>query len=104
MKFPEIKQIYNRLKSSAKKRNIPFSLTLTELNDLTFPLSCPILNIPLKYSRGKLEENSYSVDRIDSTKGYEIDNIIIVSWKANRCKGNASTEELQKISEFYKKL
>jgi len=101
MKFPEIKSLYNRLKSSAKKRNIPFTLTLTELNNLTFPISCPILNIPLN-SNNKQSDNSYSVDRIDSDKGYEIDNIIVVSWKANRLKNNATKEEMEKIAEFYR--
>jgi len=103
MKFPEIKSLYNRLKSSAKKRNIPFTLTLTELNNLTFPISCPILNIPLN-SNNKQSDNSYSIDRIDSDKGYEIDNIIVVSWKANRLKNNATAEEMQKISDFYKDI
>jgi len=101
MKFPEIKSLYNRLKSSAKKRNIPFTLTLTELNNLTFPISCPILNIPLN-SNNKQSDNSYSIDRIDSDKGYEIDNIIVVSWKANRLKNNATKEEMEKIAEFYR--
>jgi hypothetical protein len=103
MKSPDIKQLYNRLKSSSKKRNIPFNLKVTELNSLTFPISCPILGIPLTVNREQ-SDNSYSIDRIDSNKGYEIDNIIVISWKANRLKNNASSEELQKISEFYKNL
>ena len=100
-KLPEIKTIYNSLKQSAKKRDIPFDLSLSELNNLTFPITCPILGIPLKFNRGARQDNSYSFDRIDSTKGYTIDNIIIVSWKANRLKNNATNLELQKISEFY---
>lgn len=103
MNFPEIKTLYNRLKNSAKKRNIPFSLTLTELNSLTFPISCPILGIPLNTNKIQ-SDNSYSIDRIDSSKGYEIDNIIVISWKANRLKNNATSEELNKISQFYQSL
>lgn len=71
---------------------------------MSFPITCPILGIPLKFNRGTTEDNSYSFDRIDSTKGYVIDNLIIVSWKANRLKNNATTEELEKISEFYKNI
>ena len=96
--------IYNRLKSSAKKRGIPFDLTLPDLNDLTIPISCPILGIPIRYNRGSLQDNSISIDRIDSSKGYTYDNIIVVSWKANRLKNNATKEELKKISEFYDNL
>lgn len=100
----ETKELYNRLKSSAKSRGIPFNLTVVELNNLTFPITCPILGIPIKFNRGKAEDNSISIDRIDSSKGYEIDNIIVVSLKANRLKSNATKEELQKLSEFYKEL
>ncbi|MFA6198972.1 MAG: hypothetical protein WC679_01035 [Bacteroidales bacterium] len=99
--LPDIKTIYNRLKASAKKRNIPFSLTVAQLYELSFPITCPILNIPLRFNRGKLEDNSYSIDRVDNSLGYEIDNIIVISYKANRLKNNASNQELKQLSEFY---
>lgn len=97
----EIKTLYNRLKSSAKKRDIDFTLTLTELNNLTFPITCPILGIPLKFNKGNPQDNSYSIDRIDSDKGYDIDNIMVISYKANRIKNNATEAELKKIGEYY---
>ena len=97
------KKLYNRLKSSAKKRNINFSLTTSDIINLTFPITCPILNIPIKFNKGKAQDDSISIDRIDSTRGYEVDNIIVVSWKANRLKNNASKEDLEKISNFYNK-
>lgn len=99
-RLPEIRQIYNRLKQSAKLRNIEFSLTIPDLNNITFPITCPILGIPLKFNRGTLQDNSYSVDRIDSTQGYHIDNIQIISWRANRLKNDATIDELKKISAF----
>lgn len=98
MGLPEIKTIYNRLKQSAKSRNIPFDLTLTDLNNLTFPISCPILGISLKFNRGQQQDDSYSIDRIDSTQGYTIDNIEVISWRANRLKNDGTLEEIQKIS------
>ena len=99
--IPDIRTVYNRLKASAKKRNIPFNLTLTDILHMDLPITCPILGIPLKYNRGKQDDDSYSIDRLDSTKGYEVDNIVVISWKANRLKSNASQDELQKIAEFY---
>lgn len=101
MYYYDLKPIYNRLKNSAKKRGIHFDLTLSDLEELSIPLSCPILNIPLAFNSGRVQDNSVSYDRIDSTKGYTKDNLVIISWKANRLKNNASTEELQKISIFY---
>jgi len=100
-RLPEMKTIYNRLATSAKKRGIPFDLTITELNNLSFPITCPILGIPLKYNRGKAEDNSYSIDRINSNLGYTIDNIIVISLRANKLKNNASKNDLQLIAEFY---
>lgn len=101
MYLPEMKTIYNRIKASAAKRNIPFDLTIPQLNELSFPLTCPILNIQLKYNRGKAQDDSYSIDRIDSTLGYTIDNIIVISLKANKLKSNATKEELEQIAQFY---
>ena len=99
MYIPDIRLIYNRLKQSAKSRNIPFDLTITQLNDLTFPISCPILGMPLKFNRERMQDDSYSIDRIDSTQGYTIDNIRVISWRANRLKNNATSEELIKLAK-----
>lgn len=102
MKPMEVRTLYNRLKSSALKRNIEFTLTLVELNNLSFPLTCPILGIPLAYNRGEAQDNSYSIDRIDSTKGYEIDNIEVISLRANKLKSDATIPELIMLAEYYK--
>jgi len=101
-KLPEIKSIYNRLKASAKKRNIEFNLELHELWYIDWPISCPIFGMPLKFNRNGVQDDSFSFDRIDSSKGYSIDNLVIISWKANRLKSNASLEELNTINSFIK--
>lgn len=59
-RLPEIKTIYNRIKASAKRRNIDFNLSLPDLNNLSFPITCPIFGIPLKFNRGKAQDDSYS--------------------------------------------
>lgn len=99
-----MKAIYNRLKNRAKQRGIEFNLTLTDLNNLSIPISCPVLGIPLRTERGRQTDNSISIDRIDSNKGYTVDNIIVVSWKANRLKSNASLREMRRLLEFYEGL
>jgi hypothetical protein len=98
MYIPEVKTIYNRLKASAKKRNIDFNLSLTDLYELDYPISCPILGIPLTFNRGKVEDNSYSIDRIDSSLGYNANNIRVISYRANKLKNNATPDELVKLS------
>lgn len=100
----DLKELYNHLRSSAKKRNIEFTLTVVDLYNLSFPISCPVLGIPLYFNRGKATDNSISIDRILSDKGYTIDNIIVISQKANRIKNNGTPEELEKIAKFYNEL
>ncbi len=97
----ELKQLLSQLKQSAKKRNIIFDLTMSDLNNLSFPLTCPVLNIPLTFNTGCAKDNSYSIDRIDSTQGYTIENIVVVSNRANRLKSDATSEELKFLAEFY---
>ena len=99
-----LKELWQQLKQSATKRKIPFSLTLNDLNNLSFPVTCPILGLELKFNKDKAADDSYSIDRVDSSRGYEIDNIIVISQKANRIKNNATPEELAKIEQFYRDL
>ena len=100
MNIPEVRTLYSRLKNSAKKRNIPFDLNISDMYLISYPLTCPILGLPLRFHKGKAQDDSYSVDRIDSSLGYNIDNIQIISNKANRIKNNATSEELQKFVNY----
>ncbi len=100
----EINELYNHYKSSAKRRNIIFTLTKLDFYDLSYPLTCPILGIPLKHNKGAPCDNSYSIDRIDSSKGYEPGNIVVISHRANTLKSNATLDEMQRIVEFYSNL
>ena len=57
--------------------------------------------IPLKWNRGIALDNSFSFDRIDSSKGYTLDNLEVISVKANRAKNNLTEEELKKFGLYY---
>lgn len=97
----ELKQLVNQLKASAKKRGIEFNLSTTDIDEIGIPLTCPVLGIPLKFHRGKPQDNSISFDRIDSSKGYTKDNLVIVSYRANKLKSNATLEEMRSMITFY---
>jgi len=101
MQMPPTREILSRLKSSAKKRGIYFDLTISDILAIDWPISCPILNIQMGWYRGLARDNSYSVDRIDSSLGYTFENLQIISAKANRAKNNLTEEELQKFASFY---
>lgn len=101
-----IKMLLQRIRTKCNKENIPYDLT-TE--DIVIPEKCPVLGIPLVFggTRGyhsNATEGSPSVDRIDPNGGYVRGNIVIVSWRANRLKGNAMISELRAIADFYEQL
>ena len=88
-------------KSRAKKSGLPFTLSD---GDISIPATCPVLGIPLKPSpRGRCD-TSPSLDRVDNNKGYVPGNIVVVSWRANRLKNDASSSELRKLADFYQTL
>lgn len=84
-------------KRRAKLKNIEFNLN----QDLIMlPTHCPILGIPLIISTRVHSANSPSLDRIDNTKGYTNENVIIISYKANQIKNIGTAEEHKKIAEW----
>lgn len=96
--------LWSQLKASATRRNIPFNLLPTDIDTIGIPIVCPVLNIPLRFHRNKVQDDSISFDRIDSTQGYCMGNVIVVSYRANRLKSDATVEELKKIADFYENL
>ena len=87
----------------AKKRGIEFSISK---KDIVLPEYCPILGLKLEMNVGTGaggKGNSYSLDRIDPTKGYIPGNIQVISHKANSMKLNASKEELLLFAEWIKR-
>lgn len=85
----------------AKKLGVPCNLTP---EDVAIPVVCPVLGIPLAKGVGKCTGNSPSLDRIDAKGGYTKDNVIVVSFKANTIKSDATVAELQMVVDFYKKI
>lgn len=84
--------LFERVKKSAKKRKLEFSLTI---DDIIIPKYCPLLEIKLTYELTYETKDSYfSIDRINSNLGYVKGNIQVISFKANTMKSNATKEEL----------
>ena len=87
-------------KMRAKKKNMDFNLLKKEIH---FPEMCPVLNIKLVHGREDWK-SSPTIDRIDNSKGYVLDNCIVVSNLANTIKNSATPSEILKVGKFYKKL
>lgn len=100
-----LRRILSGAKGRAKKRNMEFDLNIDwfKKNLLEY---CPILGTKFTFmERGeKSYGSSPSLDRIDNSKGYTKDNVIIISYRANAIKRDANINELEKISNFYKNL
>jgi hypothetical protein len=88
------RSLLKSVKQGAKKRGIQVAITEA---DIRIPGVCPVLGIPLRIAEGRMDDNSPSVDRLDSSRGYTPDNINIISWRANRLKNDASLAELEAI-------
>ena len=91
---PEAKMLA-MAKSRAKKRGLAFDLTR---EDIIIPAVCPVLGIAIT---GADVDHVPSIDRIDNAKGYVRGNIVVVSYRANRLKNDATPEELRLIADFY---
>ena len=86
-------------RSRARSKNLDFNI---DASDIELPEVCPLLDIPLSINASN-KEFSYSLDRIDSSKGYIRGNVWVISDRANRLKNNASLEELDMLLTNLKK-
>lgn len=91
----------NNSKQRAKRAGLEHTLTI---NDINIPDYCPVLGIKLETGDRRKKYNSPSIDRIDNTKGYTKNNIIVVSNRANILKKDATLDELIMIGKFYGEL
>jgi len=96
----KITQLQRRHKAGKVKT---CTLTREELLELIpKDLKCPIFKKPFKFNCHS--QWNLSIDRINNDKGYDKDNVIIVSKKANQMKSNATLKEMYMVADFYYEL
>jgi hypothetical protein len=102
-----LKNVISSIRSSLKYRpHLPkeFNIDVDYLKQIDTTDICPILEIPMRwwsgYVNGQTNPNAKSLDRIDSSQGYIKGNVIIISWRANKIKNNATIEELIKFGKW----
>lgn len=99
------KNVEARLWSSAKMRaktlGLPFNL---DVSDIIVPSHCPVLGILIDPSYRRRSENSPSIDRAIPSLGYVSGNVVVISWRANRLKSDASVDELRRIASYYEQF
>ncbi len=90
---------WNNVVKHAEARDLPFSITIEYAWDLFLPQDrrCAISGFPLKFSsayhkKGRAEQTA-SLDRIDSARGYEIGNVQWVHKVVNMMKRDMPEDE-----------
>ena len=96
-------RMLNRSRARAKKSGLDFNLTE---DDIIIPTHCPLLGIELYTAEGRkaVKDNSASLDRIDSSKGYVKGNVWVISNKANTMKSNSTLEEMKTLVTNWMRL
>ena len=85
---------FNKFEKNAKKRKIEFDISIEDVLKVYLDQGkvCSLSGIPIGWTTmGKL--HNISIDRIDSNKGYYIDNIQLVYPKINMMKFTYSQDE-----------
>lgn len=97
-------KIFGQRRSDAKKKGIPFTITI---EDIKIPKFCPVLGIKIEPGQQGdglgIEDNSPSLDKFVPSKGYVPGNVAVISWRANCLKRDATADELQKVADWMRK-
>ena len=96
-----MRKLMSAKRSNAKRNGIHFDL---KEGDVVFPVYCPVLGIKIDYEYGQKlhgpRDNSPSFDRINGAIGYVKGNVVVISWRANRIKQDATFLELEAIAAW----
>ncbi len=90
---------FSKWKHRAKEAGLDFTLDLNEIKSR--PLICHYTGISLTTQAN--QENTLSLDRKDSTKGYTPDNVVFCSWDINNMKASFSYDKFIKLCRLVSK-
>ena len=91
-----VRSARTRAKSKGWEHNIT-------IGDIVPSEICPLLGINLNWSNGATRQDSPTLDRIDTNKGYIRGNVWVISHKANSIKNNATYKEFITIAKNWEK-
>ena len=94
-------RLFRTARNRARKAGTSFNLTVEDIEEV-WPEDgrCPVLGIPMQQGRGMFHDGSPTLDQLDPARGYEPDNIAVISYAANRAKGNMRAEELERLAAW----
>lgn len=96
----KISNLMGDLKRRAKKANLPHELTLEQFKLWRIKIGdrCQITGVPVSWEPHQW--NTGSVDRIDSSKGYTLDNVQLVIWPINMMKNDLTHNEAIQVVQY----
>lgn len=99
------KTYFSKLKNGAEKRGLNFNLTLEELWELFLiqEKKCKLTNLTINLSWSSKQIQTASLDRIDSSKGYTIENVQWVHKDINKMKNNFKQDYFVEICRLVTK-
>jgi hypothetical protein len=90
--------IYSKYKCNAKKKGFSFELSKEEFFEIVSKNCFYCGEIPTNIEKSRNNNGDFihnGIDRIDSNKGYTVDNAVACCWKCNKAKNNTN------VSDFY---
>ena len=99
-KINSIEAVFNNTKKNAPYRKLDFSLTLTDVENLwAFQKGlCAYSGVELTTEPGSTHK--VTLDRVDSSLGYELGNVVLCSYRINLMKSDMSLDEFKKLVEL----
>lgn len=100
------RMLHQHAKHRAKKKGIPFNITLEETEQLVRQTRgfCPVLGIQLVVHKGRAADGSPSLDKQIDAKGYVSGNCAVISLLANRIKSTGTATQILKVSKYVEKI
>lgn len=92
------RRLWEYARDRARDEGTEFSISVEDIPEC--PERCPVSGLLFDNTRGKLKDNSPSLDRIDNSKGYIPGNVRIISRRANTRKSDLSLEEIKNLYEY----
>jgi hypothetical protein len=94
------KHVLKNARIRADKAGVPFELTKKYLMSI-LPEVCPVFGTPFVYvGNGRLTPESATLDRIHPAKGYTLDNVVVISNKANTIKSAYDAVDIRKVADW----
>ena len=95
--------LLNTSRQRARKLGLPFDLTASAIEELLRPMVCALtgVRLSLETMSGAHNPRAPSLDRIDASGGYTLNNVRIVCWQVNAALNSFGEAAFAEIARAY---